>query len=201
MFRRGFVLLRRPEITALLAALPSPRGLITIVGRAQTQAFVLNLTAPAPSHGHNRRSAAYPLLATRCLHERRRGSATKATMLTGNGLSFHPRVRQRAPFAHGAVWRLPRSPWKCIPPRSALSSWAMGTFPSDRPSPPVACLDQRARDEPIGQSPTQPKSMEAHSDAASRSQSLSAPAACSGPTRARARPPSAPSGPGSPAPT
>ena len=68
MFRIGFVLSRRPEITALLTGLPRPRVLITIVGIAQTKAFMLNLTAPAPSKRHKRCIAAYPLLATRCLH-------------------------------------------------------------------------------------------------------------------------------------
>jgi hypothetical protein len=68
MFRIGFVLVRRPELTALLTGLPRTRVLITIVGIAQTKAFMFNLTAPAPSKRHKRCIAAYPLLATQCLH-------------------------------------------------------------------------------------------------------------------------------------
>ena len=69
-----------------------------LVGIAETKAFVLHLTAPAPSKRHKRRIAAYPLLAARRLHERRRGIATKATMCTGNGLGFHPIVSHPSPL-------------------------------------------------------------------------------------------------------
>jgi predicted membrane-bound dolichyl-phosphate-mannose-protein mannosyltransferase len=49
MFRRGFVLSWRPDITACLTAFPRATMLILIVGVAQTKAFVLDLATPAAS--------------------------------------------------------------------------------------------------------------------------------------------------------
>src|SRR5713101_5776708 len=97
MFRRGFVLLRRPELTALLTRLPRAWVPITLVGRAHRQAFVLVLATAATSHRHKRRIAAYPLLTTGRLHSWRRGIATKLTLRTGTGLRFHPIGRHHAP--------------------------------------------------------------------------------------------------------
>ena len=99
MFRIGFVLLRRPELTALLTRLPRAWVLITRVGIAQCKAFVLLLATAATLHRHKRRIAAYPLLTTGRLHSRRRGIATKPTMLPGHGLRFHPIVRHHVPFS------------------------------------------------------------------------------------------------------
>jgi hypothetical protein len=65
---------------------------INVVGMAQRKAFVLILAASPTSKGHKSGIAAYPLLATRRLHQRRRGIATKAAMLTGKGFGFHPIV-------------------------------------------------------------------------------------------------------------
>ena len=99
MFRRGFVLLRRPELTAFLTRVPRAWVLITLVGRAQCTAFVLLWATAATLHRHKRRIAAYPLLTTGRLHSRRRGIATKPTMLPGNRLRFHPIVRHHFPFS------------------------------------------------------------------------------------------------------
>ena len=41
---------------------------ILIMGIAQAQAFVLDLTTPAASKRHKRRIATYPLLTTRSFH-------------------------------------------------------------------------------------------------------------------------------------
>jgi hypothetical protein len=49
VFRRGFVIAWRPEITALLAAFPRVTMLIFIGGIAHTEAFVLDLATPAAS--------------------------------------------------------------------------------------------------------------------------------------------------------
>ena len=101
IFRIRFVLVWRPELTAFLTGLPRTRVAINVVGIAQTKAFVLNLTAPAPSKRQKGRIAAYPLLATRRLHQRRRWIATKAAMFTGNGLGFHPIVSHPVPLSDG----------------------------------------------------------------------------------------------------
>src|SRR5712692_3648397 len=89
VLRIVFVLARRPEITALLTALPRATMLILIVGVAQTQTFVLDLTPSAASKRHKGRIAPYPLLTTWRLHERRRGIATESTMLAGHWFGFH----------------------------------------------------------------------------------------------------------------
>ena len=169
MFRIRFVLLRRPERTAFRTGLPRTRVAINVVGIAQRKAFVLILAAPPTSKRQKCRIAAYPLLATRGLHQRHRGIPAKAAMLTGNGLGFqaivshHVSLPRRHPYRSGP----PCSLGRCITPRIALSSWAMLILPSDHPSPTAACLDERARHEPIVQSPTKPKSMETQSHAAS----------------------------------
>ena len=92
VFRIGFVISWRPEITTLLTALPRAPMFILIVGVAHTKAFVLDLTPPAASKRHKGRIATDPLLTTRRFHQRRRGIATEAAMLTGNRLGFHPVV-------------------------------------------------------------------------------------------------------------
>src|SRR5712691_2587947 len=80
MFRIRFVLLRCPELAAFLTGLPRTRVAINGVGRAQRKAFVRILTAPPTSKGHQSGIATSPLLATRRLHQRHRGIATKAAM-------------------------------------------------------------------------------------------------------------------------
>src|SRR5712691_9068148 len=89
MFRIRFVLVRCPELAAFLTGLPRTRVAINVVGIAQRKAFVRILTAPPTSKGHQSGIATSPLLATRRLHQRHRGIATKAAMCTGNGLRFH----------------------------------------------------------------------------------------------------------------
>jgi hypothetical protein len=101
MFGRGFVLVGCPEITALLTRLPRSPMVIDVMGRAEGKSLVLHLTAPAASHRDKGRIAAYPLLATRRLHSRRRGIATQATLCTGHGLGFHPIVRPHVPLSDG----------------------------------------------------------------------------------------------------
>ena len=68
VFRIGFVIARRPELTALLAAFPRATMLILIMGIAHTKALVLDLTPPAASKRHKGRIATYPLLTTRGFH-------------------------------------------------------------------------------------------------------------------------------------
>src|SRR5437016_14123662 len=93
MFRIRFVRLRCPELSAFLTGLPRTQVPIDVVGIAQRKAFVRILAAPPTSKGHKSGIAAYPLLATRRLHQGRRGIATKAAMLTGNS---HRRGRSDA---------------------------------------------------------------------------------------------------------
>jgi len=81
------------------------------VGMAQTQALVLHLATPAPAQRHKRGIAAYPLLATWCLHSRRRWIATKTTMCTGNGIGFHPIVRHHVLWSRGMDWAAARRAW------------------------------------------------------------------------------------------
>ena len=78
VFRIGFVITRRPEITALLTTFPRATMVILIMGVAHTKALVLDLTPPAASKRHKRRIATDPLLTTRCLHQRRLGIATES---------------------------------------------------------------------------------------------------------------------------
>jgi len=101
VFGIGFEISRRPELTALLTAFPRAPMLILIMGIAHTKALVLDLTPPATSKRHKGRIATYPLLATRCLHQRRRWIATETTMLSGNRLGFHAVVCHRITFCGG----------------------------------------------------------------------------------------------------
>src|SRR6266446_8613168 len=71
------------------------------MGITHTKAFVLDLTTPAASKRKKGRIATYPLLATRCLHQWRRGIATEPAMLAGNRLGFHTVVRHRIAFSGG----------------------------------------------------------------------------------------------------
>ena len=64
MFSIGFVLGGGPEIPALRAGLPRAGVAVTVVGIAQSKAFVLHLAAPAPAKRHEIGIAADPLLAT-----------------------------------------------------------------------------------------------------------------------------------------
>ena len=101
VFRIGFVISGRPEITALLTGFPRATVFILIVGIAQTKAFVLDLTIPAASKRHKRRIATYPLLTTWGLHQRRLGIATEPAMFADNRLGFHTVVRHRMAFLGG----------------------------------------------------------------------------------------------------
>src|SRR6266446_288691 len=101
VFRIGFVISWRPEITAFLTAFPRATMVILIMGITHTKAFVLDLTTPAASKRKKGRIATYPLLATRCLHQWRRGIATEPAMLAGNRLGFHTVVRHRIAFSGG----------------------------------------------------------------------------------------------------
>src|SRR5439155_19932518 len=103
VFRIGFVIAWRPELTAFLAAFPRPTMLILIVGIAHTKAFVLDLATPAASKRHKGRIATDPLLTTPRFHQRRRGIATEATMLAGNRRGFHAAVSHGVPLSRGWV--------------------------------------------------------------------------------------------------
>ncbi len=110
VFRIGFVISGRPEITALLTGFPRATVFILIVGIAQTKAFVLDLTIPAASKRHIGRIATYPRLTAWGFHQRRLGIATEPAMLAGNRLSFHAVVRHRMAFVGGvAGFVIPRA--------------------------------------------------------------------------------------------
>src|SRR6266852_6117906 len=110
VLRIAFVISWRPEIAALLTTFPRPSMLILIVGITHAKALMLHLTSPAASQRHKGRITTYPLLTTRCFHERRFGIATEATMLAGHRLGFHAVVRHGVPLcgavaAHSALMR------------------------------------------------------------------------------------------------
>jgi hypothetical protein len=77
--------------------------LILIMGIAQAKALMLHLTSPAASKRHKGRITPYPLLTTRCFHERRFCIATEATMLAGNRLGFHAVVRHGLPLCRAVA--------------------------------------------------------------------------------------------------
>src|SRR5215470_2015172 len=93
VFRIPLVISGRPELTALVTALPRATMLILIVGITQAEAFVLPLAPPAPSSRQNCRITTNPLLTTRRFDQRRFGIATEAPMLAGNPLGFHAVLR------------------------------------------------------------------------------------------------------------
>src|SRR5947209_19847632 len=97
---------------------------ILIMGIAQAKAFVLDLTPPAASKRHKRRIATYPLLTTRCLHQRRLGIATEPAMLADNGLGFHAIVRHHLSWSREPPYRscAPRPTRRSTAPTSATSS-------------------------------------------------------------------------------
>jgi len=101
VFRRGFVISGRPEITTRLTDFPGATVLILIMGVAQSKALVLDLTPPATSKRQKRRIATYPLLTTRGLHQRHLGIATEPATLAGNRLGFHAVVSHRMAFFGG----------------------------------------------------------------------------------------------------
>ena len=72
--------------------------LVLVVGIAQAKAFMLHLASAATAERQIGRIATDPLLATRCFDQRGFGIATKAAMLTGNRLGFHPVVGHRLAF-------------------------------------------------------------------------------------------------------
>ncbi len=101
VFRIGFVISGRPEITTLLTAFPRAPMLILIMGITHTKALVLDLTTPAASKRHKGRIATDPLLTTLSLHQRRLGITTEPAMLTGNRLGCHAVVCHRMAFFGG----------------------------------------------------------------------------------------------------
>ena len=98
VFRLPLVIAWRPELTALLTALPRAAMLVLIVGIAQAKALMLHLAPPAPSKREKRCITTNPLITTRRFDQRRFGIATEATMLAGNRLGFHAIV------SHGLSW-------------------------------------------------------------------------------------------------
>ena len=102
VFRIGFVISGRPEITILLTAFPGATVFILIVRVAHTEAFVFDLTIPTASKRNERRIATYPLLTTWGFHQRRLGIATEPAMLAGNRLGFHTVGSHRMAFLGGA---------------------------------------------------------------------------------------------------
>jgi hypothetical protein len=95
--------------------------LILIMGIAQAQAFVFDLTPPAASKRHKRRIATYPLLTTRGFHSRRLGIATEPAMLAGHRLGFHAVVSHGDCLLWGWLRHASRSLAGCITPLIALS--------------------------------------------------------------------------------
>jgi hypothetical protein len=88
VFRIPLVISWRPELTALLTALPRTAMLVLIVGIAQAKALMLHLAPPAPSKREKRGITTNPLLTTRRFDQRRVGIATETTMLAGYWFGF-----------------------------------------------------------------------------------------------------------------
>ena len=101
VFRIPLAISWRPELTALLTALPRAAMLVLIVGIAQAKALMLHLAPPAPSKREKRCITTNPLITTRRFDQRRFGIATEATMLAGNRLGFHTVVGHRMAFCGG----------------------------------------------------------------------------------------------------
>ena len=72
--------------------------LVLVVGIAQAKAFMLHLASAATAKRQIGRIATEPLLATWCFDQCGPRIATKAAMLTGNRLGFHPVVGHRLAF-------------------------------------------------------------------------------------------------------
>ncbi len=89
VFRIPLVSAWCPELTALLTAFPRAAMLVLIMGRAQAEAFVLHLAAPAPSKRKKCRITTNPLITTRRFDQRRLGIATEATLLADDRFGFH----------------------------------------------------------------------------------------------------------------
>jgi hypothetical protein len=75
--------------------------LILIMGGAQTQTFVLDLTTSAASKRHKGGIATYPLLTTWGVHPGHRGLTTEPAMLAGNRRGFHAIGGHRMAFLGG----------------------------------------------------------------------------------------------------
>jgi hypothetical protein len=75
--------------------------LVLIVGIAQAEALVLDLTTSAASKRHKGGIATYPLLTTWGFHQGRLGITTKPAMLAGNRRGFHAIVGHRMAFLGG----------------------------------------------------------------------------------------------------
>ena len=93
VFRIPLVISWRPELTALLTALPRAAMLVLRMGIAQAEAFVLHLAPPAPSKRKRCCITTNPLITTRRFDQRRFGIATEATMLAGYRCGIHAVVR------------------------------------------------------------------------------------------------------------
>jgi hypothetical protein len=113
--------------------------LILIMGVAQTKAFVLDLTPPAASKRHKSRITAYPLLATRGFHQRRRWITTETAMLAGNRLGFHAVVCHRVIFGGGVVPSACMARASKVQPAASRSILLAHLSLSQPKTPPRAC--------------------------------------------------------------
>jgi hypothetical protein len=129
VFCLGLLISRRPEITALLTALPRAAMLSLRVGITPTKAFVLHLTPPATSQGKKGRITAHPWLTARRRDSRRRGIAPATALLAGHRLGCHPVVGHGLPVPHGGGgFVLPRARLRGASRRWSLS--LMGSIAS-----------------------------------------------------------------------
>ncbi len=90
--------------------------LVLIVGRAQAEAFVFDLAAPAPLKRKKRRITTNPLITTPRFDQRRLGIATEATMLAGYHFGFHSVV------GHHLSWFLDTGRSSLVPARQVRPS-------------------------------------------------------------------------------
>jgi hypothetical protein len=124
VFRIPLVISWRPELTALLTALPRAAMLVLIVGITQAEALVLHLAPPAPSKREKRCITTNPLITTRRFDQRRCSIATEATMLAGYRCGFHAVISHRgSPAEGGCLCQASRVLQRCITPPLALSYW------------------------------------------------------------------------------
>ena len=97
VFRIPLVISWRPELTALLTALPRAAMLVLLVGIAQAEALMLHLAPPTPSKRKKRCITTNPLLTTRRFDQRRE--------VLGHGKALESRGQSRG---EPHVERLPR---------------------------------------------------------------------------------------------
>lgn len=138
VFRIPLVISWRPELTALLTALPRAAMLVLIVGITQAEALVLHLAPPAPSKRKKRRITTNPLITTRRFDQRRCSIATKATMLAGHRCGFHAVVSHRGHLLGEGAFVRPRACFGGASRRPSL--YPIGSsFLSPPKTPPRAC--------------------------------------------------------------